>query len=207
MSMSFKLDKNSAIQGSGGSSRIDETGAYVGKFTQAYEFETSKGSRGIEMSFESETGQTARVTIFTHGQDGKETFGIKQINAIMACLSLRELASEPGTITRYDFSSGSNIKETAETFPALCRKPIGLLLQKEHYTSSKGTDAFRINLTAPFHAETRCTAAEILENLPAVSLEKMIANLRDKDQRTKKAPSSSPAAASAGSDLDDDIPF
>ena len=45
MSMSFKLDKNSAIQGSGGSSRIDETGAYVGKFVQAYEFETNKGSR------------------------------------------------------------------------------------------------------------------------------------------------------------------
>lgn len=190
------------------SSRITETGKYVGAFTSAYGTESTKGTEGIEFAFKTDDGRTADfLTLWTYNKDGKELFGLKVLNALMTCLRAKRIVPSAGTIEKWE--DGQRVRVAAQVFPDLTNKRIGLLLQREEYRKQDGSVGSKFNIVGAFDAETELTASEIL--VKASSPEKlagMVASLRDKTLPAGAAPSGYTAASSGGSgDFDDDIPF
>lgn len=212
--LSFTLDPSKAKE-AGQSQRINETGAYTGNILQARQIVAGSGSIGIEMSFESVAGQTAdRLNIYVEGSDGRELAGAKMVHALMTCLSLRTLPPAEGMAEVYNSATKQREKQKATIFPALCGKPVGLVLQVEEYEKDDGSVGESMKLVIPFNASTKQTAREILEKSPAVDIEKIIHTIKPVIKaKPKNAGSTAPNGRAAPSNdgltpyIDDDIPF
>lgn len=202
----YSLDPQAAAQ-AGVSNYITETGKYKGKFLSAEILLSQQGTEGVELSFESTDGRRANyIQLWTYNRDGKELASLKVLNAIMACLRLREL--KPGTVT-VETKEGSR---QVQGFPELQNKLIGVLLQKEEYTKNDGKDGYRFHIFAPFEPNTELTAGEILNRKThPEQLAKLVALLKDRprqEQRTAATASAPTGSATYGNDPhDDDIPF
>jgi hypothetical protein len=213
-SLSFNLDPNKAKE-AGQSQRISETGAYTGHFTQARQVIAQSGSIGIEMSFESVSGQTADfLTVYVQGSDGRELAGTKMVHALMTCLKLRSLNSVSGHAEVFNPASKQREKQQATIFPDLCGKPVGLVLQVEEYNKSNGGIGESMKLVMPFDATSKQTAREVLDKLPAEDIENLLHNIKP----VIKAKSSGSGHGNAsdnqqsgsnggGAAFEDDIPF
>ena len=215
----YTLDKQQAIDGSTGSfsNRIDKEGAYTGKLLYLRHLQsTSSNSRGVRMHFVSDSGQEASMLdIWTHGREGNELFGLKSVQALMAVCKKRTINFVSGQVTEYSFSSGRDEPLVADVDLAFSNIRIGLVLNVEQYSNQKGEDREKIIFVAPFDAETKQVASEILEQKPAERLESIIQKLKPKNSRKKKdnthqasydmqAPGSPPLDAYND---EDDIPF
>lgn len=209
MSRSYSLDPKSAAK-AGVTSYITETGKYVGKFTRAEIVKSQQGTEGVEFSFVTDDGlRSDYLTLWTYNAKGDALPSLHVLNAIMACLRVRELA--PAKITVVDFGG----TRSADGFPSLMDKPIGVLLQREEYEKNKlGADGqpligYKFNLVAPFEAKTELTAGEILKQITTPEqLPKMVAKLKDKPLQKRRAPATVGAGGSGSIDgMDDDIPF
>lgn len=205
----YTLDPGLAKQ-VGVSQRIQTSGAYVGRITRA-EFVTSqRKTEGIELSFEADNGQTADyLSCWTHNVDGEELYGLKVLNAILTCMSLRTIEPKPGTVTERDGST-----RQATLFPALMKEKVGLVLQRENYYKTDGSAAFKFNIVLAFGASSRLTAAEILARATEPQqLDRVLAGLTDKaapKQRSgghEHASSGHPSNGGGLAGMDDDIPF
>jgi hypothetical protein len=199
-----------AAKAAGVGSRITATGKYVGRITAAvHTVSSKKGSEGIEISFESDDGATADyLTLWTHNAEGDELYGYKTLNALMACMKLRELKATNGRSP--DRNGGT---QEAFVYTALLQR-VGLVLQREDYVSTQGKDSFKFNIVLPFAADTGLTAAEILARATTPEqADKVASTLKDKAPRKAPSPSSTgysqaPAShAGGGGMVDDDIPF
>ena len=211
---SYKLNKEHAVEGDSTSSRIEESGQYIGVFTEAKEVKSEKGTEGVELKFKSNTGlEASYMTLWTYNAQGEAIWGLKQLNALMMCASVRELnpISAQGKI--YD---GSQMVDAEITiFPELMNKPIGVVLQKELYTKNNGDDSSRMNLFAFFNHESKKTASEIADKKDATALTSMLKTLADRDNRKPshgnnngQAGGAAPASDSnADEEWDDDVPF
>jgi len=210
MARSYSLDTEQA-KAAGVSNRITESGKYVGRFTRAEAIVSRQHTEGVEFSFETADGQTADfLTCWTYNEAGDSLYGLKVLNAIMTCLRVRQLAPRPMQF------QGRDGARTAEGFPELMDKPIGLLLQREEYEKRDGEVGFKFNIALPFEASSGLTAGEILaKTTTPAGLDKALAALRDKPLKrgtsdTRYANAGHPAqplASTALGDLDDDIPF
>lgn len=155
---SYTLDTNAARQANA-NSYIDTTGKYKGVFTRAEAITSKKGTEGIEFTFKSDEKQTADfLTLWTYNKDGQELYGLKVLNALMTCMSVRELQPSQGQVPKWDGGT-----RNATVFAALMNKPVGVLLQKEEYEKDDGSIGYKFNIFAPFHAQSEMTAKEILD--------------------------------------------
>lgn len=210
----YQLDTKAARQADNVGGSINETGKYVGKFTQAVDITSSKGTKGIDLYFES-NGQRVKLPIYTINHMGEKIYGLQQLNAIMACLSLRGIDPVDGNYKRWDFDSKSEVTESGKLFPDLCNKPIGLLLETEDYLNGNGAQRTRMVIAGIFQAGTELTASEILDKkTKPEQLARLVARLRHRPLKNAPAashsgpPAGHPAADGGGfGGMDDDIPF
>lgn len=217
MPASFKLNPDNARKADA-PPRITASGAYQGKLTRVQLVESDQGTVGLDMGFLSDDGSRADyLTLWLTKGDGTELRGRKVLDALMACLSLREIEVQPGKVRRWDNETKQEVMEPAQIVPALMNKPIGLVLQREEYFSQKGDKRDRLNLVTVFQHGTRLMAKEILDRqTEPKALPGLLATLRDKlaaapaQGSTGRAASGSRSAGGGGGgfdDMDDDIPF
>lgn len=219
----YKLDTQSAIDADKFSQYLDKNGQYIGKFTRAEKLiSKAKGTHGIGFTFEAQDGGGTRFDVWTMDKDGKKLSGFNLVNAIMTCLSLRDLPESTATIERYNWETKKTDKVQAQVFADLVGKPIGVVLRSTEYEKMKnnqltGEYAWRLELVAPYRAADSFTASEILtKKTKAEKLESIMATLKDKPVKDKPAAAQRapdrgmtppPAYASEFAPMDDDIPF
>lgn len=214
---SFTLNKDEAMAGSGGSARIDSTGKYKGTITFAKIYTVDSGAEFVQLAFETDAGQTARLSLCTKGKDtekGKATFGTKRLQAIMTCAEVKELRAVEKEVEDYDYELGKVAKVNRHIFPDLIGKRIGFLLVRHDKTSNGGKDFFEMEIEAPFNYDTEQTALEVWEKKQPEALPKILANMKDKDSRKQVYGSGHDAysAYAASSSMqaptpEDDLPF
>ena len=186
----YELNTDRARKADSGGS-INEIGKYVGTFTQAEDVTAKSGTKGVSLTFESNAGQKARLSLYTKKADGTTIMGFDVLMAIMTCLKLRSIKPEPGVVKSWDNDQRKEVEKHSAVFPGLCGKQIGLLLETEDYLKQDGTQAQhpRIIIKSVFQAETELTASEILDRktTPA-SLPKMVEGLRHRPLKTAPKP-------------------
>jgi hypothetical protein len=209
---SYTIDPTLARQANA-NNYIDSTGKYIGAFTRAEAVTSKQKTEGVEFTFKSRDGQTADyLTLWTFNEKGEPLYGLKILNALLTCLRLRDIQPQAGSITNHDGSV-----RQGQVFPALMNKPIGVLLQREAYVKSDGSDGYKFNIYAPFEAGTELTASEILdkETTPK-KLGSIVATLRDRPAQKRQGaagqqPRSGGGQSSEGGDpfgnMHDDIPY
>ena len=170
----FSYNQQEAVQ-AGVSSYIQESNAYGGKIVSAeWICSTQKQTKGIEITFDSDSGLRANyLTIYYQKASGEMLGGSKMLNAIIGCVKGSNLTSKA-----VQDSSG-----TKYFCPELEGKPIGLVLQKVLYTKQDGSDGYKFEIRIPFILQTGKTLAEQLGGKDAVAVEKMRSTLTDKDER------------------------
>lgn len=195
MTINYDYDPNAAAKADDVAMRIDTSGAFIGQFKSAFAIVSKTGTHGIHFEFASPGGGSANFDVYTKKEDGTPTFGNNQLQAMQAILGLRGLRSFVGETEVWD--EGKRVKVEGDTFPDLCNKDIGLVLQKEKYTKGDNSEGFRMNLQGIFHPVSRLTASELKEGkVKPEKLEKILRSLKDKDSRTSKA--AEPAQAAVG---------
>jgi hypothetical protein len=209
--MDYKLDTNAAKQADTIFSRVEQKGKYFGSLTRAEQIESSKGTKGVDLSFKADDGASADyLTLWTHNKDGKQLQGFNTLMAIMTCLRVKELKAEEGEVEKYDRDSQKRVKVRVPLFKALMGKPLGLLMHMEEYEKTTGGTAWKPSISAPFDKD-EFTASEILSQATKPeTLAKMVQALRDRPLKAGSTPAASaPAAGDRPSfdDLSDDIPF
>lgn len=171
----FNYDQEQAVQ-AGVSNYVSDSGAYGGKLlTAEWVVSTQKGTKGIELTFETVDGLKANyLTIWYQKSTGEQLAGSKMLNAIMGCCKVTSLTSKV-----------VNHPEGPKYFcPELESKSLGLILQKVLYTKSDLSDGYKFEIRLPFIAQTGKTLAEQIGNKDAVAVNKVLATLTDKDDRT-----------------------
>lgn len=186
---SYGFDEAAAGHAEDFANRIDKSDAYIGKFLRVWPVVSDeKGTHGVHFDFEAGDGGTSAFTVWTMNADkSQKYFGYNMLMALMALMGVKALHPKKGKIDGYD-DKNKKIEKDGDTYPDLCNKSIGVVLQKELYNRDDGKEAFRMNLLASFHPETKQTASEIREKV-AVSgdkgkLAKIMRSLRTKDSRT-----------------------
>lgn len=217
--MNLTLNTNSAKAADSIASAIKESGKYIGLITRAEALKSQQGTLGLGLSFKTTAGQSADyLDIYTHKANGEELMGFKTVNAILACLGLRE--AKEGRISFEKWNNADKKRETvqAQGYPDLMGKSIGFLLQKELGTHSQtGVDTEKMVIFGVFSAATELTASEILDRQTnpkrlAAMLESLMArpvrdNRKEGARPAARAASTAPAGGTAFDDMDDDIPF
>lgn len=186
----YNLNQESAKQADNFGNYLDETGKYKGTFIVAEAVTSTKGTEGIEFTFKSEDGREANyLTIWTHAKDGKELQGLKTLNAIMACMRLPKIEVAKMSIEKYDTNQRQKVQVVSDVFPALMKRPIGVLLQREAYqkTGGKGI-GHKLNIVAAFEPQTELMASELIakKTVPE-QLGKMVSRLADKPLKASAA--------------------
>lgn len=208
----YTLDPKSAAAADVIFSKIEQKGKYIGQFTRAEPVTSKKGTKGVDLSFRADSGETAEyLTLWTHNSDGKHLMGFNTLMAIMTCLRVKALNAEIGTIEKYDEDQKKRVKVEVPLFKELMSKPIGLLLHMEEYPKNAGGTGWKPIISAAFDKD-EFTASEILSQAKTPeTLTKMVLTLRDKPYIGTVAPEARAAAAPAHTDalvdFSDDIPF
>jgi hypothetical protein len=139
------------------------------------------------------------------------------VNAIMACLQVRQMDATPQNVKKWDNATNSEQIMSALCFADLMGKPIGLLLRSEEYEKmadgmATGDTGWRMGLFAIFQADTELMASEILSRkTKPEQLAKVIGMLADKPlkKRTAISGNSNSQGNSRPATMDDfdDFPF
>jgi len=190
----YKLDPTAASKADTIGAYINETGKYVGKFMRAEKLvSATKKTDGIGFTFKAEDGRETRFDIWTYNAKGEPLSGLNQVNAMMACLQVRELTVIKQPVRRWE--NNQEVTADGEVFPELQNKPIGLLLRSEEYEkmnngAKTGVTGWRMGLFAIFQASTELMASEILaRKTKPEQLGRVIAMLADKPLKSRPVPS------------------
>lgn len=218
--MSLDLDTNLARQADRVNSTIKETGKYIGVITRAEKLLSKKGTEGLGLSFKSNNDETANyLDLYTVNAEGKKLPSMNIVQAILCCTRTKSVNEGTIQFEAWDKDAGKVIKKSANGYPDLIGKPIGLLLQKELATNEQtGEDTERMVIYGVFEPSSELTASEILDKKTSPEvLPKMLTSLMARpvnDRREKKAGSKQQSSnqsnqQSSGSfdDFEDDIPF
>lgn len=198
-----------------GYQRIEKTGAYEGEFTRAEHVVYATGSEGIEFDFRAKNGDLARfINVCTCDPKGDDLFGRPMIDGIMTILGCRKMAPSPVDAEIWDKGTSKFVIKTIQGFRELMGYPIGLILQKEFYTTPEGVQKERLVIYNCFNVSTRMTAREIIDGAPfATEVDQTLARLKDK--RPGWRLTSAEAVTRVGTerksggsaDIEDNIPF
>lgn len=176
--MMFKFDPEAAKKAGAGVG-ISENGAYEGIITSAiYTFgKDGSQSQALELSFDSNGAKANYLRINFLGKDGEPTFGMGLISALLWSAGIKE--ASPVQVQGAEGLEWHN--------QALEGKPAGLVLQKTLYTKNDGADGYKMEVRHVFRCGTRKTYAEHAENSPAEAIDKLVAILKDRDERDPNA--------------------
>lgn len=202
----FQLNPQAARDGSGSAGAfIQQTGAYIGTIVAATQYKAPSGAEMMNISFQANSGEKAPyLSICYKKKDGSDNeIGVNQINALMACMKVRNTAPVNGSINAWDKNAGKEMPQQAIIFPELMDKPVGLFLQRELSTYN-GEDKEKVVFYAPFNADTQQTAQEVLDQSEAKSIERMKETVKDYDKRQKGGYSTQSESAEQ---FEDDVPF
>lgn len=216
--MSYSLDTKAAKSADSISATIRETGKYIGVITRAEAITSTKGTKGLGLSFKADDGSAADyLDLWTHNKDGEALSSLKTVNALLACLKLREIKEGKINFEKWDRDAGQRARFDGMGYPDLMGKRIGFLLRKEIEEDDKGNERDRVAIFAVFQADTELTATEVLdqktkpERLSKMFDALMAKPVNDKRKGRKAGASSRPASSSPTGggfdDMDDDIPF
>jgi hypothetical protein len=195
MTIEYGYNEESALHADDVANRIDSSAAYVCSIEKAEAVLTDKGTQGVLLGVRTANGEEGEFTLYLRRDDGTEVFGMKLMQAIMLITGVRGLRSVPGRVERWDNELGERAEVDGETFPDLLKKKCGLVFQRENYRTSRGRDAFRINLYGVYHPETLLTATEIKGKVSSpAKLHKILKGL--KDRNSIKETAHEPAQAS-----------
>jgi hypothetical protein len=214
--MSLDLNANDARQADRMNSSIRESGKYIGVITRAEKLLSEKSTEGLGISFKTDDGATANyLDLYTVNAKGEKLPSMATVQAILCCTKMKSANEGSITFKAWDKAQKKEVDKTANGYPDLIGKRIGLLLQRElsdnPKDSSKPND--RVVVYGVFEADTGFTASEILDKATkAEKVEKMLQVLMAKpfnDRRTNKssAPSAAPSGSTSFDDFEDDIPF
>jgi|SRR6185369_13747629 len=188
----YSLDPTAASKADNIGAYINDTGKYQGTFIRAEKLvSTNKGTHGIGFSFRDQDGRETRFDIWTMKSNNEPLPGMNQVNAIMACLQVRNMEPKLAQVKKWDNDAGAETIQSAECFVELMNKPIGLLLRSEEYEKMKdgyptGEHGWRIGFFAVFQFGTELMASEILaRKTKPEQLSKVIALLADKPLKKK----------------------
>lgn len=161
---------------------INESGAYVLTITEAALTTSSGGAKAIEFSGESDDGRKVQyLSVYVSKKDGSEnTFGVNMVHAIMGCTGVKQLTNQMKAAGQF-------------VAPEFAGKKVGLVLQKILRSKNDGSDTYGLEIRLPFIAQTRQTLLEKAEGKNAESVDRMVAGLKDKDERKKGTGSGSSA--------------
>ena len=199
-----------------GSQYLDETGAFVVTIEAARAVQSSKGGWGVELHFVAEDGRRPRFApcLWTLSPSGERYFGHDLLDALLYCAGLPEgHVLKPGKVRywRFDRELGQEVETIGEGYPELAGKKVGLVLQRERYTTQAGKEGSRLSIVGAFDPATRQTASEKKEGLEPQMLASRLLRLKDKDSRSApalaEAAGATAAPASGLDDLSDDVPF
>jgi hypothetical protein len=214
--MSLNLDINDARQADRLNSSIRESGKYIGVITRAEKLLSEKNTEGLGISFKTDDGATANyLDLYTVNAKGEKLPSMATVQAILCCTKTKSANEGNITFKAWDKVQKKEVDKTANGYPDLMGKRIGLLLQRElsdnPKDSSKPND--RVVVYGVFEAETGFTASEILDKATKPEkLDKMLQVLMAKpfnDRRTNKSAMPGAAAPSGNGfdEMDDDIPW
>jgi hypothetical protein len=213
---SLTLDTKEARKADTVNASIRESGKFTGVITRAEKLLSKNNVEGFGLSFKSDDGSTANyLDLYTVKPDGEKLRGLGFVQAILCCTRTKEATEGTITFEKWDGEAKAMVKATADGYPALMGKRIGLLLQKELATNNKTfADVERLNVFGVFEADSEMTASEILDKKThPEQLSKLVQALMAKpvrDTRVKTASSGhAPATAGGGAfdDFEEDIPF
>lgn len=215
--MDFTLDTKAAKAADQTNARITESGKYAGMLTRVEAKTSAKGTKGVELSFKCDSGETSDyLQLWTENASGEQLSGFKTVMALLTCLSLRSAKQQQIEVEKYSKESGQREKVRIQGYPEMMGKPIGLLLQKELYTKRDGGEGEQMLIVGCYRPNDEMTASEILDKAKSPEvLAKQLAWLASKpvkDSRTGHAPRPAQQApahhdSSGFGDFSDDIPF
>ena len=212
--MGLLLNATEARKADNISSVIRESGSYVGTITRAEKLLSRNSVEGVGLSFKTDDGASANyLDLYTVKPGGEKLRGHSIVQAILCCLRLKTADDGQIAFEKWDRDAGGMVKVTADGYPALMGKRIGLVLQKELQTHSKtGEDVERLNIVTAFEPSTRLVASEILDSKTKAErldfIERTIASHPVRDTRKRKD-TPQPVSRAPVSDVEfsDDIPF
>ncbi|GAA6121499.1 hypothetical protein [Acidovorax sp. FG27] len=220
----YALDTQAAREADQFGAYLNETGKYKGQFTRAEKLVSKqKGTHGVGFTFEAEDKRTTRFDVWTINGAGDHLPGYKFVNALLACMKLRQVTEAPAKVDRYNWDTKQIEKVDATVFPELIGKPVGLVLRNTEYEKMRdgmltGETGWRLEPLVPFEAATEFTSSEILDRkTKPEKLASVMATVTDRPLKKGPAPAArqaqdrhSPQQASQGSgfdDMGDDIPW
>lgn len=201
--MSLTLDTKEARKADVVSQAIRESGKYIGVITRAEKLISKNNVEGFGLSFRTDDGASANyIDLYTVKPDGKTLRGLGFVQAILCCTRTKQADEGSITFDKWDSVAKTMIKATANGYPALMGKRIGLLLQKELGTNDNtGADTERLNIFAVFEAESELTASEILDKKTVPEqLPKMLQALMARPVRDNRDKSSASMATGQSAD-------
>lgn len=211
--MDYQLDTKAANAADVIFSKIEQAGKYLGTITRAESVTSKKGTKGVDLSFKANSGETADyLTLWTHNTEGKQLMGFNTLMAIMTCLRVKGLSAEDGEIEKYDQDQQKRVKVKVPLFKELMNKPVGLLMHMEEYPKNSGGTAWKPVISAAFDKD-EFTASEILsQSKKPETLAKMVQALRDKPLKaasgaSQRVDSENPAQGLGDNFDPDQIPF
>ncbi|MBJ9895261.1 hypothetical protein [Burkholderia cenocepacia] len=211
----YALDTNAARQADERNGRISEIGKYIGTFSRAEDVTSKKGTRGIDFAFETDDRLSANFSLWTMNAAGESLFGFKQLQALMACLRVRNIAPGRAVVKKWDHTSSSVIEVEADVFKDLMGKKIGILFETEDYEKTDGSIGTKVVPAAFFDPTTELMAGEILDRkVQPAQLAKVVQSLRHRPLKKRGSvaqgntrPTQGNSSAGGFDDMDDDIPF
>lgn len=211
--MGLSLNADAARKADKISSVIRETGAYIGVITRAEKLLSKNNVEGVGLSFRADDGSSANyLDLYTVKADGERLRGDSIVQALLCCLKLKAVNDGSITFEKWDADSRQMIKATAQGYPEIMNRRIGMVLQKELQTHQvTGAEVERLNIVTVFDPDTRMVATEILDRKTKAErldgIIKMIMARPVRDSRQKKPPTMAQQNGNANHDFDDDLPF
>jgi len=153
---------------------INETGAHLLTITEAALTTSQGGAKAIEFSGEADDGRKVQyLSVYVTKKDGSENaFGVNMIHAIMGCAGIKQLTNQMRDASHF-------------VAPEFAGKKVGLVLQKILRSKNDGSDTYGLEIRMPFIAQTRQTLQEKAAGKNAETVDRMVATMKDKDERKK----------------------
>lgn len=209
MIMSFTRNDDAARKWDGGT-QITKTGAYTGAITQAAMCMTDKGAQYLAITFKGDDGRLCFSNLYLTKRDGSESFGRAILDALLTVCGEKQADVVEGKVFTRDRNAAGGVRvDQGYRLPAVEKKHIGLVFQREETEDDTGRTSWHMNLVTPFDPATRRVAKEILNGTTeATLLDNRLKNL--KDRKRKPTGGQAPAAdypEAATAPAVDDIPF
>lgn len=153
---------------------ISKSGQYIGTIAQAEMHETQSGANMLGLVFMGEDGSTTFLNLCLTTGDGKETFNMGVLHAMMHLLEVAEIQAVPAKV-----KNRKGEIENGHRVPALEKKRIGLLLQRvDDVYNDKQT--YNLNVVSVFDPVTGKTSHETQSGKEAKQIAQRLEKLTDR---------------------------